>query len=167
MKRIIYIGMDPGKSGGFSAIGEDNSVIDKIPTPIVGKEFDVQSIKRFLNNFSDDIVHVGIENVHAIQSAGSSSNFTFGKGLGILIGVVEGMGLPYTMVTPVTWQKTAWSGIPIIKKGDKKDTKGMSLVASRRLFPTENFLASSRSKIPHDGMIDATLIAYHIKCENR
>lgn len=165
--RKVYIGMDPGKSGGFVALGEDGNIIDKRPTPIIGKEYDVQSIVKYLMQFKEDDTHVGIENVHAIQNAGRTSNFTFGKGLGILIGVVEGLGFPYTMVTPVTWQKNAWSGIPVMKKGTKKDTKGMSLVASRRLFPNEDFLATSRSSVPHDGMIDGALIAYHLKCENR
>lgn len=163
----VYIGMDPGKGGGFAAMDQDGKILSKVVTPIIGKEYDVKSIVRFITQFSEHDVHVGIENVHAIQSGGRTSNFTFGKGLGILIGVVEGLGIPYTMVTPVTWQKNAWSGVPVMKKGNKKDTKGMSLVASRRLFPTEDFLKSARSSVPHDGMIDAALIAYHLKCENR
>lgn len=164
---MIYIGIDPGKDGGFSALDDNGRIVSMMKTPIIGKEYDVRSIVQFLSQFTNDQLHVGIENVHAIQNAGRTSNFTFGKGLGILIGVVEGMGLPYTMVTPQTWQKNAWSGVPVLKKGNSKDTKGMSLVASRRLFPDYDFTASARATKPHDGMIDATLIAYHLKCENR
>lgn len=164
---MIYIGIDPGKDGGFSALDDSGRIVSMMKTPIIGKEYDVRGIVQFLSQFTNDQLHVGIENVHAIQNAGRTSNFTFGKGLGILIGVVEGMGLPYTMVTPQTWQKNAWSGIPVLKKGNSKDTKGMSLVASRRLFPDHDFTVSVRATKPHDGMIDATLIAYHLKCENR
>ena len=56
--------------------------------------------------------------------------------------------------------------VPYIKrdktKGErfKTDTKATSLNAARRIFPGETFLATPRSKKPHDGLVDAALIAY-------
>jgi hypothetical protein len=34
----------------------------------------------------------------------------------------------------------------------------MALIAAKRLFPNESFLATEKSKKPHDGMVDSTLI---------
>ncbi len=63
-----------------------------------------------------------------------------------------------------------WQGVPLIQKIDgkkknkdgtqkmKTDTKAMSLVAAQRIFPNESFLATERSSVPHDGLVDAALI---------
>lgn len=43
----------------------------------------------------------------------------------------------------------------------KVDTKATSLLAAKRLFPDETFLATQRSKVPHDGIVDAVLIGLY------
>lgn len=43
----------------------------------------------------------------------------------------------------------------------KVDTKATSLLAAKRLFPEETFLATTRSKVPHDGIVDAVLIGLY------
>ena len=79
-------------------------------------------------------------------------------GKGLLIGVVEALRIPYTQVHPRIWQKVAWEGVS--RKGDTKHT---SLVAIRRLYPHMKFIATPRSKKPHDGIVDAVLIAYYLR----
>ena len=75
--------------------------------------------------------------------------------------------IPYTKVQPKKWQKQAWEGIPLIKKPSSTgktqvtDTKAMSLIAAKRLFPKEDLRATERSKIPHDGKVDSLLMANH------
>ena len=41
----------------------------------------------------------------------------------------------------------------------KVDTKATSLTAAKRLWPGDGFLASPKSKVAHDGIVDAMLIA--------
>jgi hypothetical protein len=45
----------------------------------------------------------------------------------------------------------------------KIDTKATSLIAAKRLFPDEKFLATTRSKVPHNGVIDAVLIGEYCR----
>ena len=86
---------------------------------------------------------------------------------GIKQGILVAMEVQYIMVAPKTWQATAWSGVPVQKKSTgKNDTKATSLLAARRLFPSETFLATERSKVAHDGLVDAALIAHHLKSLN-
>ncbi len=59
------------------------------------------------------------------------------------------------MVSPIKWQKTMWN-IPKAKQGMAKK---YSLDAASKLTDVSQFLKSSRSKIPQDGMVDAFLIA--------
>ena len=153
----IYVGIDPGKNGGIAFLGEDNKLIYKHVMPMIGKEYDIQELKNILSKHP--IEHLAIENVHAIQGRiGNSSNFSFGLGKGILMGLVAGLNIPYTLVNPKTWQKIAWEGVT--KQADNKKT---SLVAAKRLFPEESFLATERSRVAHDGLVDGALMAYYIK----
>lgn len=155
----IVIGIDVGKSGGVAKIYPDNS-LEYFRMPMIGSEYDIQGLKEILTpKEGEEIVHVGIEHVHAIQQrAGASSNFSFGMGKGILMGLTEGLGHRYTLVNPRTWQKIAWEGVT-----RQKDNKHTSLLAAKRLFPGYSFLATPKSRKPHDGIVDAILIAYYCK----
>jgi len=79
-----------------------------------------------------------------------------GHGLGIIEGILTGLNITFLQPTPKTWQKVAWGGIP-----RAKDTKQTSVQAASILFPDEKFLATKRSRKPHDGLVDAALIAYY------
>ena len=155
----FYAAFDPGKKGGFTIINNQGELVYKAIMPILGKEYDIQEIKAMLTIYK--LSHLVIENVHAIQGKiGNSSNFNFGLGKGILMGLVSGLEIPFTLVNPKAWQKVAWEGVT--KQTDNKKT---SLIAAKRLFPGEDFLATSRSRVPHDGMVDASLMCYYIKRE--
>jgi hypothetical protein len=159
----IRIGADPGATGGIvvDIDGERMSYI----MPRTSKK--VLYTKVFLAIFENlppcEDVHVVIEDVHSIYGASAGSNFNFGFNCGFLEGVISTFQIPYTKVAPKSWQKELWVGIPVIEKQGKKDTKGMSLIAAKRLFPKENFLASPRCKVPHDGIVDAMLICEYCK----
>jgi hypothetical protein len=54
-----------------------------------------------------------------------------------------------------------------LKKSDKpnykpklmKDTKAMALMAVKRLFPNQKLTFGERATVPHDGLVDALLMA--------
>lgn len=158
-----YLGVDPGVSGAFSVLDEQGNTVEMLVMPMIGKEYDVRSIIDFLSKYKNDS-HIFIENVKAVSGVpvSSTSSFNFGFGVGLLNGIIQALEIPYTKVAVATWQKEMWEGVAEQKKSNgKKDTKTMSLIASRRLFPKDDFLATSRSRVPHDGLVDATLIAEH------
>lgn len=156
-KKKVIVGIDVGKSGAVAKLYPNNE-LKMYVMPMIGKEYDIQELSNILTPEEDEeFVHTSIENVHAIQGrAGGSSNFSFGLGKGILMGLVAGKNLRYTLVNPKAWQKVSWEGVT-----KQTDTKKTSLIAAKRLFPNETFLATARSKVPHDGLIDAALIAYY------
>lgn len=155
----VFIGCDPGKSGGIVALDAMGNVLLTHAMPVIGKEYDLQKIHDLLDHYSRHKVYVGIENVHAIQGkAGNSSNFSFGLGKGILMGIVSGLKMPYLLVNPRQWQKETWEGVT-----KQSDTKKTSLIAAKRLFPDQDFLASERSRKPHDGIVDAMLIGEYCR----
>lgn len=155
----VFIGCDVGKSGAIVALDSLGNVLLTHAMPVIGKEYDLQRIHDLLDHYSRHSVYVGIENVHAIQGkAGASSNFSFGLGKGILMGIVAGLKMPYILVNPRQWQKEVWEGVT--KQADAKKT---SLIAAKRLFPNQDFLATERSRKPHDGIVDAILIAEYCR----
>lgn len=175
-----YFAFDPGKLGGWAfIIPGDGAYVEKIEVgmmPLIGKgkgaDYDLPRIKRLLVSANErcERLVVAIEDVHAVQKSGASTAFQFGRGLGILEGIVAGMGIPYVKVYSKTWQKTCFEGVPsVMRKNDKtvsgvsSDTKAMSKIAVARLYPNVDTTKSARAENPHDGICDALLIAHHAK----
>ena len=164
--------MDVGSKGAV-AILENGKYVDHLVFNDSKGMFRVTDLVNFILKYRKRIDHVYIEDVRSIFGSSAKSNFTFGENKGILIGIVAAYKLRYTLVYSKTWQKVAWQGIrPVTKKvkgkskgkvvmKDKVDTKATSLLACKRLFPKVNLLATSRSKKPHDGLVDSLLIAYY------
>lgn len=112
----IAIGVDPGKKGFITACIDGNWYHRQIPT--IGKEFDIQGILKIFEDFislKPETIFCSIENVHAIQGAGATSNFSFGLGLGILLTAITTFKIPYEKIHPKKWQNYAWNGVTIQK----------------------------------------------------
>ncbi|MFN5417677.1 MAG: hypothetical protein ACK5B9_11520 [Flavobacteriia bacterium] len=161
------IGIDVGKSGGIAIINEDGS-LTLHTIPLIGKEVDLLTMFKILQENTKEKHIVAIEDVTSLQGVSAKANFSFGENKGHYEGLLVGMKATYQKVAPKTWQKVCWEGVPIQKKSTgKNDTKATSLLSARRLFPNESFLATVRSSVPHDGLIDAALIAKYLEIKYR
>lgn len=149
------IGVDPGIKGGLACY-DDGVLVSAIPTPVVsvpqaGKkknrnEYDTKAIVEWIKHHEPtDAV---IELVHSMPSQGVSSTFFFGKGFGILIGIISGLEIPLTYTRPQEWKRYH----DLIGSG-----KDSSLELARDLWP-EHTQECFRLK-KHDGIAEAALIA--------
>ena len=84
---------------------------------------------------------------------GVSSTFKTGRGFGQLEGLLSGMGVSYTLVKPREWQGVMFSGLP------KCDTKELSFMVCKRLFPGIDLRKNDNCRIDHDGIADSLMIA--------
>ena len=150
MSKLI-IGIDIGAKGGIAALY--NNELTYAPLG------DTKSWIDWIKSFKTKPELVVIEDLHSIFGASAKSNFQFGVNNGIVIGALETMTYKYEKVAPKTWQKAIWKQEDRVSKGIKVDTKATSLNAAKRLYPKETFLISSRSSVPHDGVVDAVLLA--------
>lgn len=104
----MILGIDPGCSGALVVLSEKGEFISHLRTPTIkdGKQTKVNgaAVVRFLNDFG--ITHAYIEKVHSMPNQGVSSTFTFGHSAGVIEGIIQGMGIPYTMITPQAWKKS-------------------------------------------------------------
>jgi hypothetical protein len=164
----IYIGIDPGKNGGifFYTIGYGYQFQ---PIPLIGKEYDIQSLTKIFKDCINQNCYAIIEDVHSIFGASAGATFDFGFGCGLLEGIMVSYSIPYTKIPPKKWQKEMWQGIPIQQKpsssGKTKvnDTKKMSEMAAKRLFPNIDLRLTERCKNSHDGKVDALLICEYCR----
>lgn len=120
----IYVGIDPGKSGGITALDGSGGVVcvDKMPPDPMGVSDLLEYIKR-----CGDSVKVMVERVHSSPQMGVKSAFTFGEGYGILHGCLCALKIPHDIVRPQVWQKE----LGCMSKGDKNVTKARAAA----LFP--------------------------------
>ena len=122
--------------------------------PVIGKVLDVRKLLLFLSERRPD--YATIEDVHSMPRQGVASSFKFGLVTGIVQGVIAALQIPYALVPPATWTRRMCEGVD-----GSMEPKARSRAAAMRLFPEQSFIVGPRSRVPHDGMIDATLIALY------
>jgi hypothetical protein len=153
----IFLGIDGGHAGGICVL-QGKSIIEKTTMPVMKttdsrNEYDYMSITKFLEKYPDAIVI--FEKAHATPMLGTVQAFNFGKSFGAMIGILSALRMRYHIVHAKTWQNILFRDQP------SGDTKAASRIVATRLFPDEDFLPTPRSKKLHDGLTDATLLAYY------
>jgi crossover junction endodeoxyribonuclease RuvC len=144
---MIYIGIDPGKSGGIASI---NGVTGHAATiKLTETPADVADWLACEKSYPGPIV-ARIEKVSSSPQMGVTSAFTFGRSFGWLLGVLDVLRIPYEFVTPQKWQKH----MGCLTGGDKNVSKA----AAQRLWPN--------LKITHANA-DALLIAEYCRRVHR
>ena len=156
-----YLGIDVGKDGGLALY---NSETGSLMTWLIPDDLKVldecfSEIRREVG--ASDIL-VLIEDVHSIFGSSAKSNFQFGR----IKGVKEALSVcwfgGYELVQPKKWQSRVWIEEDIaLKENGRKETKLTSANAAKRLFPGYDFRKSERARKPHDGLVDAALIALY------
>lgn len=151
------VGVDPGLSGAVAVISEKDGAIKSFSDfPKIGKRLDLTLLYELLREIKqkDKPRRVFLEKSQAMPNQGSVSMFNYGVTFGHLESCVAALKLPYELVAPRTW--TAY-----MHKGLSKSltAKERSLQLARSLYPDETFTFTERQKKPHDGVIDALLLA--------
>ncbi len=155
----MIVGVDNGLDGGLCAISDfDGGVIDKIPMPTMQKskkrEVDARKINEWLISLHTPFT-LAVEEplAHAKSSqAVRSMALSFGK----IVGMAEVKGYDLVRVSVHKWQKEILGNIP------KGMSKKFAMKIAESMAPEENWLKNKRCRKPHDGMVDAYLIAKYI-----
>ena len=148
---MVFVGIDPGLSGGLAALTPDGLQLRTMPVAMAGDRrfIDERALVDWLTEHAIRGAQVFIESVHAMPKQGVVSMFTFGTGWGQVRGICAGLGLPYILVRPQEWQRVMLAGQP----------PGSEYLVASRLWPTADWRASERASKPHSGLVDAALIA--------
>ena len=146
--KTVFIGIDPGKSGGIACIDTESGICYTVPYNDKAL-IDMCSCES-RNNYK---VMCCLEKVGAMPGQGVVSMFNFGQSVGYIKGVLESIRIPYQEITPQKWKR---------EFGLTSD-KAKSAEICRKLFPDISLLATPRCKKPHDGMTEALLMAEYAR----
>ena len=148
---MLILGVDPGLDGALAAVALDGSLISVTDMPTIKpgakRAIDEVELARILADFGH-ISAVALELVGVRPGEGGVGAFTFGKGIGLIRGMLRMKFLPIMDCTPRTWQRAVG-----IETGAGKD-------ASRALAK-ERFQRHAHlfARVKDDGRSDACLIA--------
>ena len=160
MKTRLFIGIDPGLSGGIAMLGGNETVVR--PMPVMnhpkgrGRCVDANALRGVITQAvarHPQSPLVVIERQQPMPKQGVTSTFSIGESFGLLIGICVGLELPFEIVPARVWQKVVFNGIA------SKNTKAASIRKCGELYPTVCLLPTPRCKKPSDGMADALMIA--------
>lgn len=139
-----YIGIDPGAtSGGLVVLTEWGAIFEASPMP------DVYTLEKVSAWAAENGISVFIEDVQPNRGWHIKSAWNFAKHVGQLHLIFP----KAILIPPRTWQRVITCGYP------DKCPKIRALKAARELWSAMDWRKSERATKPHEGMIDAALIA--------
>lgn len=145
---MIYIGIDPGKRGGFAYIDDDGNA-----KAYSWDETLFVDMIHHIRHESDHAVIACLEKVNALPGQGVTSMFNFGTNYGFIQGVLASFHIPFQLIPPKKWKK----------EYSLSSDKEQSIKTAIRLFPDVNLFRNSRCIKQDDGMSEALLIAEYAK----
>ena len=117
----LFIGIDPGKSGGICATNGTLSVCSKCPGTIA----DMVAVTNAMLDIDTHPLCI-IESVHSMPGQGVASTFTFGYNYGNWIGMLAALKVPYIQVTPSKWMNHYGTTRPKDKTARKNHLKHLA-----------------------------------------
>lgn len=141
--RYIYLGIDPGKSGGFAYQYRGTITASKMPDSML--EFR-DSLQKLLDISNTKIIcwlehvwgYLPVKGIARDLKTGGNSNamrmFEFGRNYGSIETVLNLMGITYQTIRPHLWQRAL--GLPRV--ADKGDRKRCWRDKANKLFPGIN-----------------------------
>ena len=151
MKTLIEI--DPGKSDAIVVLRDGGvKLVEDLPTcrSRIRKKSVVDGraqAKIFRAQAEDSVAFLEHIVLHPVGGMNLVAASSFGKGAGIIMGVLDAFGLEYYELTPAHWKRAA---------GLIKQPKKASLAKARELWPTWN-----PRLMKHIERAEAALIAHY------
>lgn len=142
---MIYIGIDPGASGGIGIIDTSEGAEAYVYTD------DTLIDLLYQHNTIFNKIRVMVEQVNAFP--GERGQFNFGVNYGTIFGILKALRIPFELATPRKWKK----------EFSLDSDKQKSIDCCKRLFPLVDLRKTERSRTDHDGKAEALLIAEYAR----
>lgn len=143
---MIYIGIDPGKSGSMAILWENGNV-EVIPFDPIAY---IHALHKVTNTAASRCC---LEHVSAMPKQGVTSTFNFGVNFGWLQGILDTFGVSYELVRPAKWKK----------EFSVTADKNSSIAVCKRLFPNVSLKRNERCVKDDDGMAEALLMCEYAR----
>jgi len=151
----FIIGIDPGAAGAVAIIEDTGKLVHVFDMPavevIVGgkakRRVSPEMLVAELELYATQGARAVIEQVGAMPGQGVTSMFAFGESFGLAKGVLAGLKIPTSTVTPGKWKKA-------LQLNSGKDG---SRAKAAQIWPAS---AGEFKRVKDDGKAEAALIAY-------
>jgi hypothetical protein len=131
---MIYMGIDPGASGGVAVIADINGGLEVAAHEMPEQVNDLMDLLASYGNTSYAVCErVGPNRGKGERRQGASSMFTFGRGFGRLETALVASGIRHEFYGPQIWQKVF--GLSGVKDETSTEKKNRHKAAAVRLFP--------------------------------
>lgn len=127
----IYMGIDPGASGGVAVLSADGCMSTAHAMPYTDQ--DLYDILRMPEGPSNLSVLVCLEKVHSMPKQGVRSTFTFGVNYGKIRGMLTCLKYSIREVSPTVWQKFF---INSVRDEDKTKHKNRLKQVAQQMYPS-------------------------------
>lgn len=155
------VGVDNGLDGGLCALSPVSGFLfetSPMPTQMVGGKREVcpSSVRDWLLGLECPPQRILFAIEEPLKHAKSSQAMrSMALSFGTLCAAAELCGCWVRRVDVKEWQT------PVLGRVPKGKTKQKALEVANKLWPDQNWLASARCRVAHDGMVDAALIAHY------
>lgn len=152
---MIYLGIDPGVSGGMAVLDAAGKVllITKMPQVVPAH---IAFLQRVISQVhSPDQVFGAIELVHSSPQMGVRSAFSFGRSYERCSALAQAAGINYISPTPQAWQ----GALKCRTRGDKNVT----LKKARELFRSQIVITHATA----DALLLAEFVRRHHASQTR
>lgn len=149
---MIYIGIDPGKRGGYAIIDEHAAHV--FPWDDIKFADSMKIVTMMYEGNKPAKAIAAVEKVGAMPHQGVVSMFNFGTSYGFILGVLTAFGIGYQLVPPSVWKR---------EFGLLHTDKQSSVDVAKRLFPGVNLMPTDRCRKESDGMAESLLIAEYAR----
>jgi crossover junction endodeoxyribonuclease RuvC len=151
----FVIGIDPGAAGAVAIIEDTGKLVHVFEMPavevVVGgkakRRVSPEMLAAELELYADQGARAIVEQVGAMPGQGVTSMFAFGESFGLAKGILAGLKIPTTTVTPGKWKKA-------LQLNSGKDG---SRAKAAQIWPAS---AAEFKRVKDDGKAEAALIAY-------
>ena len=102
----VYLGIDPGISGGIAAIRLHKDGTKLIHASKCARDLIelANTLRIYIAGVKPENIHIVIEQVHSMPKQGVKSTFTFGVNYGAWMGILGSLELAYDKIRPQQWQ---------------------------------------------------------------
>ena len=152
---MIILGIDPGLSGALTFYDSVENAITVHDMPTLSVKRNGKDRRIVSPHLVADIITSApkvdmalLEQVSARPGEAATASFAFGRGVGMLEGVLAALGVPYKTVPPANWKKA-------LKLNQGKDANRL---ACMQMWPDHSDIFK---RVKDDGRADATLIALY------
>lgn len=149
---MTYIGIDPGKEGAIVRLGGAGDAAWLLPyddAGLSGREL-ARMVREDLCGWNPYVI---LERAQSFPGQGIASAFRYGRDYGVIVGVLDALGVPYRTVPPGVWHRAVVGG-----SGDDPKARARAVVEAR--LPGLDLRPGKRRKA-HEGIVDAACLALY------